>query len=55
MDEKMRLIRWVVGVLILAAVVALLIVFWPRIMEAGQRFLSRRKSKELDDLGEASA
>ena len=48
----MKLLRWILGLVVLGAVVALVIVFWPTIMQAGQRCLSRSGANESDELEE---
>lgn len=50
--ERMKLLRWILGIVLLAAVVALVVVFWPTIMQAGRRLLDRTGMRESDELEE---
>ena len=50
--ERMKLLRWILGILVVGAVVALVIVFWPTIMQAGQRCLDRAGKRDTDELEE---
>ena len=50
--ERMKMLRWILGIVVLGAVVALVIVFWPTIMQAGQRYINRSGTRESDDLEE---
>jgi len=49
-SDTMSLIRWIVGIVLFAAIVALVIVFWPTIMQTGQRYLGREGVREADEL-----
>ena len=49
-DSMKNTIRWVVGIVLFAALVALVIVFWPTIMQTGQRYLGRNGVREADEL-----
>ncbi|MEW5874225.1 MAG: hypothetical protein AB1752_03475 [Candidatus Zixiibacteriota bacterium] len=51
----MRMLRWVIGIVVLGAIIALLIIFWPTIMEAGQRVLRRGRAQEADELDDVPA
>jgi hypothetical protein len=53
--DSMRMLRWIIGVVVLGAIVALLIIFWPTIMEAGQRYVGRRRNQEPDELDDIPA
>ena len=50
--ERMKTLRWILGIVIVGAVVALVIVFWPTIMQAGKRLSSRIGSRDGDELEE---
>ena len=50
--EKMKMLRWILGIVLLGAVVALVIVFWPTIMQASQRCVSRNKTPDAEELEE---
>ena len=50
--ERMKMLRWILGIVVLGAVVALVIVFWPTIMQAGQRYINRSGVRESDELDE---
>jgi hypothetical protein len=50
--ERMKTLRWILGIVIVGAVVALVIVFWPTIMQAGKRICSRIGSHDGDELEE---
>ena len=50
--ERMKMLRWILGIVLLGAVVALVIVFWPTIMQAGQRCISRSGTSGSEELEE---
>ncbi|MBD3298430.1 MAG: hypothetical protein GF341_07240 [candidate division Zixibacteria bacterium] len=49
-DDTMNMIKWIVGIVLFASLVALVIVFWPTIMQTGQRYLGRSGVREADEL-----
>jgi hypothetical protein len=56
-SDTMSMVRWIVGIVLFAALVALVIVFWPTIMQTGQRYLGRsgvREADELEDIPKAA-
>lgn len=48
--DTMRMIRWIVGMVLFAGIIALVIVFWPTIMEVGQRYVGKKGVREADEL-----
>jgi hypothetical protein len=46
------MLKWILGIVLLGAVVALMIVFWPTIMQTCQRYISRCGIRESDELEE---
>ena len=50
--ERMKLLRWILGILLVGAVVAVVIVFWPTIMQACQRCMDRTSKHDADELEE---
>ena len=53
----MKMLRWILGIILVGIVVALVIVFWPTIMQTSQRYLNRgsvRETDELDDMSRAA-
>jgi hypothetical protein len=50
--ETMNMLKWILGIVLLGAVVALMIVFWPTIMQTCQRYISRCGIRESDELEE---
>ncbi|GAB4316821.1 MAG: hypothetical protein Kow0074_05020 [Candidatus Zixiibacteriota bacterium] len=56
-SDTMSMVRWIVGIVLFAALIALVIVFWPTIMQTGQRYLGRggvREADELEDIPKAA-
>lgn len=50
--ERMKTLRWVLGIVIVGALIALVIIFWPTITQAGKRLISRSSARDGDDLEE---
>ena len=50
--EKMKTLRWILGIVLVGAVVALVIVFWPTIMQTGRRIAGRTGVRDSDELDE---
>lgn len=53
--DTMRMLRWIIGIVVLGAIVALLIIFWPTIMETGQRYVKRYREHEPEELDDVPA
>ena len=50
--ENMKTLRWILAIVLVGAVVALVIVFWPTIMQTGRRIAGRAGARESDELDE---
>ena len=50
--EKMKTLRWILGIVLVGAVVGLVIVFWPTIMQTGRRIVGRAGARDSDELDE---
>ncbi len=55
--ETMKMLRWILGIILVGIVAALVIVFWPTIMQTSQRYFKKccvRETDELDDMSQAA-